>query len=88
MERLPCIDGYVICVAYIISAALMIWKMRDKSIVKGNVVLSALFYIAGLSEILFCDIAFPVALIWLYAISIIMNSLPSHSDNNKLHDAS
>ena len=37
----------VICVAYVICVALIIWGMQDKSIVKSNVVLSALFYIAG-----------------------------------------
>lgn len=75
MEYLLRIDGYVIRVAYIICAAIIIWRMRDKSIVKGNIVLSVLFYIAGLSEIIFCDIAFPVVLIWLYVFSIIANCI-------------
>ena len=67
----------VICVAYVICVALIIWGMQDKSIVKSNVVLSALFYIAGLCEIFFCDVVFPVALIWLYAISVIVNYMVS-----------
>lgn len=77
MEYLLRIDGYVIRVAYIICATLIIWRMRDKSIIKGNIVLSVLFYIAGLSEIIFCDIAFPKVLIWLYAFSISVNFILS-----------
>ena len=63
----------VILGIFILTSAILVMKRRNKATFKTNVVLSGIFYVAGLNEILFCDIVFPVVLMYAYLMSIIAN---------------
>ena len=58
---------------YLICSFGIIYGMRRRSMVKCNVILSIIFYCGGVGEILFCDIDFPLAMVYSYVVLIMVN---------------
>ena len=58
---------------YVFCASWVIYAMRSKSMIKSNAIISIMVYCCGIVEILFCGIDFPIAMIYSYVGSIIVN---------------